>query len=477
MPGRRLLVEPARPRAIAGSARAPWLAVATVCVGAFMGQLDASIVSLAFPTLSRDFHATLGAVQWVGLSYLLVLVALVPAVGRYADMVGRKLLYIYGFVVFVAGSALCAAAPSLAALDGFRALQAVGAAMLQANSVAIVALAVPRERLGRAIGIQGAAQAIGLSLGPAVGGLLLAAGGWRLIFIVNVPAGILGAAAGWFLIPRSRDLGERVAFDWPGLAVFAPALVALLVGLSFGNQLGWTSPGVLAALAGAVALAAVFLQIEPRRPAPMIDFRLFARTAFSAGIASGLLSYLVLFGALFVTPFFLERDLGLSTAAAGGSLAALPVALALVAPQAGHLADRIGARPLTVAGMAVAAAALALLAAVHGSTAAVVAALALLGVGLGLFTPANNAGIMGAAPRAQSGAASGILNMTRGLGTSLGLSLTGLVFAAVAGNRAAPHLVGRGFTASCLFLAAIAALAALVAAARTDPAAAARIPA
>src|SRR6185437_9178424 len=121
---RRLLVEPARPRAIAGHSHAHWLAVATVCVGAFMGQLDASIVSLAFPTLSDQFHATLGAVQWVGLSYLLVLVVLVPAVGRYADMVGRKLLYTYGFVVFVIGSALCGLAPNLPVLDGCRALQA-----------------------------------------------------------------------------------------------------------------------------------------------------------------------------------------------------------------------------------------------------------------------------------------------------------------------------------------------------------------
>ncbi|HZD87179.1 MAG TPA: MFS transporter, partial [Gaiellaceae bacterium] len=327
---RRVLLEPARPRGIARRPNAWWLAVATVCVGAFMGQLDASIVSLAFPTLQRDFHATLGAVQWVGLSYLLVLVALVPAVGRAADMAGRKLLYIYGFVVFTVGSALCGIAPGLLALDGFRALQALGAAMLQANSVAIIALAAPREKLGRAIGIQGAAQALGLSLGPAVGGVLIAAGGWRLIFFVNVPAGILGAAAGWFLIPRSRELQERTRFDWLGLVLFAPALSALLVALSYGNQLGWATAAVIGALAAAVVLGGGFLLHERRTRAPMIDLRLFARAAFSAGIASGLLSYLVLFGALFVTPFFLESDRGLSPGATGALLTALPIALGLV---------------------------------------------------------------------------------------------------------------------------------------------------
>jgi MFS family permease len=414
---RRVLLEPARPRGIARRPNAWWLAVATVCVGAFMGQLDASIVSLAFPTLQRDFHATLGAVQWVGLSYLLVLVALVPAVGRAADMAGRKLLYIYGFVVFTVGSALCGIAPGLLALDGFRALQALGAAMLQANSVAIIALAAPREKLGRAIGIQGAAQALGLSLGPAVGGVLIAAGGWRLIFFVNVPAGILGAAAGWFLIPRSRELQERTRFDWLGLALFAPGLSALLVALSYGNE-------------------------------------------------SGLLSYLVLFGALFVTPFFLESDRGLSPGATGALLTALPIALGLVAPLAGRAADKLGARPLTVAGMAVSAAALVLLALAHETTALVGAWLALLGVGLGLFTPANNAAIMGAAPRAQSGSASGVLNMTRGLGTSLGLSLTGLVFAIVAGAHTDPGLVSEGFRAAALFLAGTAVAAGALAALR-----------
>ena len=466
--GRRLLAEPARPRVIARHPRASWLTVAAVCVGAFMGQLDASIVSLAFPTLSRGFHATLGAVQWVGLSYLFALVVVLPAVGRYADMVGRKLLYTYGFVVFAVGSALCGLAPSLPALDGFRVLQALGAAMLQANSVAIIAFAVPRERLGRAIGVQGAAQALGLSLGPALGGLLIAAGGWRLIFFVNVPIGVAGAIAGWCLIPRSRELQQRTSFDWAGLALFAPSLLALLVWLSFGNDLGWSSPAVVGAVVVAVGLGVAFLRVESRSRSPMIDLALFARRAFSTGISSGLLSYLVLFGSLFVTPFFLEIDRGLSSGSAGACLAALPIAIAVVAPLAGHGADRVGVRSLTAAGMAVSAAALGLLAVAHATTVLVIVWTGVLGVGLGLFTPANNAAIMAAAPRAQAGAASGILNMTRGLGTSLGLSLTGLVFALVAGPHVRPHLVSGGFTAACLFLAAAAVVAAILSARRGD---------
>ena len=222
-----------------------WLAVGAVCIGAFMGQLDASIVTVALPTLQRTFHASVGAVTWVGLSYLLVLVATVAAVGRFADMWGHKLLYVYGFGIFTFGSALCGLAPNLGTLIGFRALQAVGAAMLQANSVAIIVLAVPKASLGKAIGIQGAAQAVGLALGPTVGGLLLAAGGWRLIFFVNVPFGLLGMVGALVLVPRSRHLQARVPFDWTGLALFFPAVVAVFSAISFGNSEGWTSPVII----------------------------------------------------------------------------------------------------------------------------------------------------------------------------------------------------------------------------------------
>ncbi|HLX78401.1 MAG TPA: MFS transporter, partial [Acidimicrobiales bacterium] len=181
---RALLKEPRRLKSIRDRPNAYWYAVGAVCIGAFMGQLDASIVTIAFPSFERAFHAGVGSVTWVGLSYLLALVAFVTIVGRFADMAGRKLLYVYGFAVFTLASFACALAPNLGALVGLRVVQGVGAAMLQANSLAIIRLAVPRGRLGRTIGVQGAAQALGLALGPSVGGALIAAGGWRLIFYV-----------------------------------------------------------------------------------------------------------------------------------------------------------------------------------------------------------------------------------------------------------------------------------------------------
>jgi EmrB/QacA subfamily drug resistance transporter len=435
-----------------------------------MGQLDASIVVLALPTLQASFHTSLGSVEWVSLAYLLVLVATVTAVGRFADMFGRKLLYIYGFGLFVVASGLCALAPNLALLDAFRVLQGFGAAMIQANSIALIVQAVPSSKLGRSIGVQGAAQALGLALGPAVGGLLLELGGWRLIFLVNIPAGIVGIALGWFFLPRSRQLAERQPIDFWGIGTFVVAVAGLMLTVSFGDEVGWASPQILAYLVVTVVFAALFIRHELRTPAPMMRLAIFKVAAFSAGISSGLLSYLCLFGVLFVLPFYLEFSGHLRPGSAGLQLLVLPVALGITAPLAGIVADRLGARSLTVGGMLLVCFSLLAMAAHPPTSGLLLLELAVAGIGLGMFTPPNNAAIMGSAPRQQSGMAGGILNMTRGMGTSLGVALTGLVFGLAAGTRAAhamaPGSATRGLVAAALFLAAASLLAATLAALR-----------
>jgi EmrB/QacA subfamily drug resistance transporter len=427
-----------------------------------MGQLDASIVTVALPTLQKSFHTTVGSVTWVGLSYLVVLVATITAVGHFADMWGRKLLYVYGFLIFIVASALCGLAPDLAALCGFRALQAVGAAMLQANSLAIIFLVVPTRSVGRAIGVQGAAQAIGLALGPSIGGLLLAAGGWRLIFFVNVPLGLLGALAAVVLIPRSQNLQQRVAFDVRGLVLFFPAVVALLSAISFGGEAGWSSPVIVLLFLAAALLTVGFVRHERRDAHPMLDTRLFRQRSFTTGIVGGVGSYAVTFGVLLLIPFYLTRGLGFGAARAGLELMALPLLFGLTAPLAGKLADRVGVRVLTVGGLTLVALALGALGLLRPGTLGLLGLLGLVGVGVGLFTPPNNATVMGSVPRRQAGMASGILNMSRGVGTALGLALTGLLFSLNGGAAGSPAQADHAFTVTALMLALIAAGAAVV---------------
>jgi EmrB/QacA subfamily drug resistance transporter len=460
----RFRVEPPRPRPIARMPRAYWLAVATVCVGAFMGQLDASIVTLALPSIRRDLGGGVGAVEWVALSYLLVLVALVAPVGRLSDVVGRKLLYVYGFGIFGGASLLCGLAPNLPLLDAARVLQGVGAAMLQANSIALIRSAAPEPQLGRAIGVQGAAQALGLALGPTLGGLLLSVADWRWLFWVNVPVAVLGVISGWLLLPRSRNLQPAQPTDWRGLLMFLPAVSAVMVALTLAED-----PRRLPLAAGLVAVAAAgiyaFARNAGRTPFPLLDTVLLRRPQFSIGLLTGLLSYAVLFGVLVVTPFYLEAAGDEGPRLAGGQLTVLPVALGLTAPFASMLVARLGSRAVTSAGMVITAAGMAGLAALHAQSSLLLASLVVAGIGLGLFTPANNTAIMEAAPLDRAGSAAGILNMTRGIGTAFGVAGAGLVYALAAGAGAGGHVdATRGLTAASLLLCALAALSAAAAA-------------
>lgn len=427
-PGYRLLhlLEPARPRRVAASPRAGLFAVATVCVGAFMGQLDASIVTVALPRMSTDLHAGVGAVEWVSLSYVLTLVALVVPIGAWADAIGRKSLYVGGFAVFTLASVACAFAPDLAVLCAFRVTQAVGAALMQANSVALIVAVTPSARLGRAVGIQAAAQAVGLAAGPAVGGLLLSVTSWRWLFLVNVPAGLIGLVTAALLLPRSRDLLPRRRLDPISLALFVPTIGATLLALSLAAGRGQQGQALAAAaMAGVLGVALVGQQ--RRSGSPLIDRRMSANPAYRRGLAAGFAGYAVLFGTLVVVPLFLTRSGLAGSARLGLDLSALPAGIGVVAPFAGRCADRAPAAVARI-GLGVAALAVLLLGVTKPSGLALVGILGLLGCGLGAFIPANNRSLMLAAPPGLSGASAGLLNMVRGMGTAAGTALAVAAF-------------------------------------------------
>ena len=284
-----------------------WCVVGTVCIGAFMGQVNSSIAQLLLPRLEHEFGARLSTVSWVAVGYLLAMAAFLPIFGRLADMLGRKLLYTAGFLLFVLGSALCGFAPNLPVLIAFRVLQAIGAALLSSNSVAIIVTAAGPERRGRALGIQSAAQAVGLSAGPAIGGLLLDTLGWRWVFWINVPVGLAGAVIGWLVLPLTKDLPADSRFDWKGACLIVPALTALMAVLNEGHAWGLASPALLGCALLAVILLTLFVHTERRADAPLIDLELFRQGAFLTGNIAGLMSYAALFGIMFLMPFIFVR--------------------------------------------------------------------------------------------------------------------------------------------------------------------------
>lgn len=428
-----LLAERPRPAAVRRWHRAPWLAVGAVCLGAFMGQLDASIVTLTFPALGRGFDASLAAVEWVSLAYLVTLVALLVPVGRVSDAVGRKAVYLLGFAVFTAASVCCGLAPSLGVLIAARVGQAVGAAMLQANSVALISTSMPARRLRAGLGVQAAAQAVGLALGPTIGGVLVHGFGWRWVFMINVPVGVLGLVAGRYLLPRTRQRRGMARFDTGGLVLLAVAGTAVLLAISAGSGLavsGWAVAGLGAA---AVAAGTWFVWWERRAAEPLVDIRALRDRVIGGGLASACLGYLVLFGPLVVGPIALDAR-GVPADRTGLYLTALPVGFALGALAGGRLLPRHwGNRRRGGFGLALAAAGMFALAALGTAPAVLCGAFLVAGLGLGVFTPANNAAVMAAVPARAAGTAGGLVNMTRAFGTGLGVALVTLVLHAGGG--------------------------------------------
>jgi len=416
-----LLKEPARPAAVRRHPMAPWFAVGTVCFGAFMGQLDASIVTVAFPALQRQFGAGLAGVQWVSLGYLLVLVALLVPAGRWSDRVGRKLCYLTGFVAFVAASAACGLAGSLAVLIGLRLLQAVGAALLQANSVALVTTSVPAPKRRAALGIQAAAQAVGLAAGPVTGGLLIATAGWRWIFLINVPVGLVAVAAGWFLLPRSRNLASRRGGDPAGTVLLAASAAGTMLAISSLSGLGMPMWVIAAFAAVAVLAGAGLWRWERRSATPLLDFGALS-SGMAPALGGALSAYLVLFGPMVLFPQVIAAHGG-SALSSGLLLTSLPAGfgLAAVTSNSFQWPNRLRC---AVGGLVAAGCAAAL--AIPAPHAVSVVLLGLLGAGLGIYTPANNAEIMAALPIKDAAAGGGMVNMTRGIGTALGVAVVTL---------------------------------------------------
>ncbi|MFJ8042614.1 MFS transporter [Kitasatospora sp. NPDC096147] len=430
----RLLVERPRPRVIATRPYAHWLAVGAVCLGAFLGQLTASVTALVFPALERTFDAGFAAVAWVSLAYLLVLVVLLAPVGRLSDLIGRKTVYLGGFAVFALASFGAGAAGSLWILVACRAVQAVGGAMMQANSVALVARGVPERAMRTALGVQAAAQALGLALGPTLGGLLVQHASWRWAFWVNVPIGLIGLVAGWFLLPRTDPdrAGRRLPrpegrFDLAGLLLLAGAGTAALLGLSAASGLPLPAWAVAVLLLLAAGLGLALTRQERRADRPLIPPGLVNTPGIRTGLLIALVGYLLLFCPLVLGPVVLAGA-GVPVAVAGLVITALPAAFAVAATVGGALLpggwsdaarSRCGA---LVAALGLAGAAL-LPAAGAATVPTTAGSLAVAGYGLGLLLPANNALVMRAIPPASSAVGGGLLSMVRSLGTALGTAL------------------------------------------------------
>jgi EmrB/QacA subfamily drug resistance transporter len=406
-----------------------WLLL-VIGLGSFTASVNTSVVNIALPSIQRTLAPEVTQVDWVATIYLLVVSGALLSFGRLGDLRGHRPIYLSGIVAFVIGSILCGFAPSLEVLLVFRAIQALGGAMVLANETAILTHAFEAERRGRTLGLQSALTYLGLAVGPWLGGLIVDHLGWRWVFFVNVPLGLLMLGLSFVFVPRDARSGQNSAFDLAGALVFMAGLAALLLALNKGRAWGWSSPAVLGLAGAAVALGAVFVLIEARSPQAMLDLSLFRRPNFAATTLSSILNNACVSDIIFLIPFILIQGRGLLAAEAGLLLAIRPAVMVCVAPFSGILSDRLGPRPLRLAGMATLAASSLWLgwAMLQPAIWPLVLGLACLGLGGGLFISANNSALMGAAPQQRQGIAGGMLAVSRNMGMALGVGLGGASF-------------------------------------------------
>jgi len=409
-----------------------WIAMSVVAVGTFMSTLDSGAVRIALPRLGHVFQAGPNTVVWVWLIYLLIGTGLMLTLGWVGDAFGRKRLYTFGLVIFSMGLGLCSLAQSLIQLVMFRLVQAVGAAMTVATGNAIITASFPSEERGRALGIMGAVVGVGLLSGPALGGILLDLLGWRSIFYLRLPIGIIGVAMARALLKDQFSPKRGQKFDLLGAATLFLALTCLLLAVNRGQSLGWASPWVVGLGMMSVLLLFLFLFVERRVAQPVLDLRLFRRRLFSAASGSHVFLYMATTAVSFLMPFYLIQGLGLSASKAGLLLVTIPAISLVVSPLSGRLSDKLGTLFLCASGLTLVSAGLFLLSGLgaNASIGDVVLRLLVLGIGMALFVPPNTSAIMGSVPSERLGTASAMVGTLRQVGMSVGLAIAGSVFAA-----------------------------------------------
>ena len=431
-------------------------------LASFMVALDALVLTSALATIGADFNAPMAILQWTVNGYNLSFAVLLLTGAALGDRFGRRRMFAAGIALFVLASIACALSTSILALIAARCVQGAGAALVIPLALAILSGAFAREQRARALGIFGGVTGFALIIGPAIGGFLTEGFGWRWIFWINLPIGLIAIP---LVLTRLREsFGPPVGLDIPGLMLVAAAAFAVVWGLLRGNDSGWTSAEVVMALVAGLALTAAFIGWELRADTPMIPMRLFRSRALSSGIAASFLFYAAMYGTLFLLPQFFQASLGYGPLGAGLRLLPWTATLFVTAPIAGAVVNKVGERPLVVAGLLMQTVGLGWIAMITESGAtypAIIVPLVLAGVGVSMAMPAVQNAVLSSVAVVEMGKASGIFNMGRFLGGVFGVALLVAVFAA-GDSSYSPEKFSAGFAAAMTVSAVLSLFAAFV---------------
>jgi EmrB/QacA subfamily drug resistance transporter len=454
-----------------------WLTLFAVSFGLFMIMLDNTVVNVALPTMQRDLHVSISQLEWIVIAYALTFAALLITGGKLGDLYGRRRIFVIGLVIFTLSSLACGLASSAGFLIGARAVQGVGAALMNPATLSIIVATFPPKQRGTAIGIWAGVSALALAIGPLGGGLITEHINWNWIFFVNVPIGALAIVVSQLVIRESRDTSVEQSIDAPGLLTSGSGLFFLSYALVEGNRHGWTSPEILVFFALAVLALGSFVVFERRQRLAMLDLSLFRIGAFTGANIVAMLVSLSMFGVFFFVTLYVQNILHYRPAKAGATFLPMVLLIIFIAPIAGRLSDRIGSRWLMGGGMTLLGISLLLYerVTVHSNFWTLLPPMLVGGFGMAMTMSPMTSAAMGAVPVDKAGVGSGVLNSFRQVGGSLGIALMGAIVGSylhhpVGSPKAAQDYVN-GLHAGFEVAAAITFVAAIVAVAlvRTRP--------
>ncbi|MDP4146422.1 MAG: MFS transporter [Bacillota bacterium] len=401
-----------------------WIILITVVMCTFMACLDSSIVNVALPVMSNKLSVSMASIEWVVTSYLIIISATILIFGRLGDMIGKTKVFKFGIITFTIGSLLCGMSNSLLVLVIARVIQAVGAAGTMSTSQGIITHVFPQNERGKALGINGTFVALGAMVGPALGGLIIAAFSWKYIFLINVPIGLIVFAAGMKTLPKSSSKVDE-KLDGKGAVLFTVAIVALFGALIQGQVIGFTKAPIILGFVISVIAFISFLVVEKREKAPLLQLSIFENKLFSISIFCGFLSFIAISSFSIIQPFYLQDTLKLNSAVAGFFLMISPIVLAVTAPISGHLSDKIGSEVLTFLGLIFTSVGLLLMATLneHSNLLVMTIYIAIMTIGSGLFQSPNNSLVMSTVSRDKLGIAGSVNALIRNLGMVVGIAM------------------------------------------------------
>jgi len=408
-----------------------WWTLVAVAVGLFMIMLDNTVVNVALPSIQHDLGISISELEWVVNAYALTFGVLLLSGGKLADMLGRRSIFIAGLVIFTGASLWCGLAGGAASLIAARTVQGVGAALMNPATLSIITATFPPRQRGTAIGIWAGVSALALAIGPLVGGLLTQDINWSWIFFINIPVGVAGVIAARLFIDETKDTSREQRLDLPGLLSSGIGLFALTFGLIETNDHAWGSTRVLSLFALALVSLAIFVLLEMRQRIPMLDVSLFRNPTFSGANAVMFLVGLAMFGIFFYNSLFLQRVLGYGAIKTGATFLPMTMLIIFVAPAAGRISDRVGARWLMGGGMLLLTASLLLFATLDASSSwwNILPGLLVGGFGMAVVMAPTTATAMSAVPVDKAGVGSAVINSMRQVGGSLGIAIMGALVA------------------------------------------------